>query len=345
MTTRAPKSSSFRRKIGFVAFCFIAILLHLGALIALEELWDFFPKPPRPVQKETEYVLLEDPKKETQEDEEDLEEPPDVSGQIVETPPTEDQEKPEEAEYLAEQNRTVPEEMRTLDFKVNPEVLADVVSEESKFEQKEAFDLNVDKPSTGATIGNDRFDPDRDGNMAALPSKWQFTNQKGLQDPVPASHAAQTIAGAPQNDLLREEIGDRVSINTIEYIYASYINRIKRLVNYYWKQNVNNLPSSALITRTQYTTKVNVILTANGALEHVEVTKASGSDELDQAVVRAFRLAGPFPNPPDGLIAKDGRVYLPDMDFTVQFRMGRSRYQGIDPRAGVKFPGILKSPR
>ena len=116
-------------------------------------------------------------------------------------------------------------------------------------------------------------------------------------------------------------------------------------MNYYWKQNVNNLPSSALITRTQYTTKVNVILTANGALEHVEVTRASGSDELDQAVVRAFRLAGPFPNPPDGLISKDGRVYLPDMDFTVQFRMGRSRYQGIDPRAGVQFPGILKSPR
>ena len=149
----------------------------------------------------------------------------------------------------------------------------------------------------------------------------------------------------PQNDLLREEIGDRVSINTIEYIYASYINRIKRLVNYYWKQNVNNLPSSALITRTQYTTKVNVILTAHGALEHVEVTSASGSDELDDAVVRAFRLAGPFPNPPAGLIAADGRVYLPDMDFTVQFRMGRSRYQGIDPRAGVQFPGILKSPR
>jgi len=90
---------------------------------------------------------------------------------------------------------------------------------------------------------------------------------------------------------------------------------------------------------------VNVILTANGALEHIEVITGSGSEELDDAVIRAFRLASPFPNPPKGLIAKDGRVYLPDMDFTVQFRIGRAQYQGIDPRAGVQYPGILKSPR
>jgi hypothetical protein len=56
-------------------------------------------------------------------------------------------------------------------------------------------------------------------------------------------------------------------------------------------------------------------------------------------------LASPFPNPPEGLIQSDGRVYLPDMDFTVRFRIGRARYQGIDPRAGVQYPGILKSPR
>ena len=72
---------------------------------------------------------------------------------------------------------------------------------------------------------------------------------------------------------------------------------------------------------------------------------ASGSDPLDDAVVRAFRLAGPFPNPPEGLVQKDGRVYLPEMDFTVQIGTAKAQYQGIDPRAGVQYPGILKSPR
>ena len=44
-------------------------------------------------------------------------------------------------------------------------------------------------------------------------------------------------------------------------------------------------------------------------------------------------------------IKKDGRVYLPDMGFEVQLGTARAHYQGIDPRAGVLFPGIQKSPR
>jgi TonB family protein len=94
-----------------------------------------------------------------------------------------------------------------------------------------------------------------------------------------------------------------------------------------------------------YTTDVKSILNAHGALEYIEITRESGSPELDDAVVRAFRVAGPFPNPPAGLIEKDGRVYLPDMGFTVQLGVARARYEGIDPRAGIQFPGILKSPR
>ena len=94
-----------------------------------------------------------------------------------------------------------------------------------------------------------------------------------------------------------------------------------------------------------YRTDIKAILNADGALEYIEVTDASGSEPLDDAVVRAFKVAGPFPNPPDGLLEKDGRVYLPDMGFTVQLGVARARYEGIDPRAGVQFPGILKSPR
>ena len=75
------------------------------------------------------------------------------------------------------------------------------------------------------------------------------------------------------------------------------------------------------------------------------MTDQSGEAALDQAVVQAFRVAGPFPNPPEQLIAKDGRVYLEDMGFTVQVGGAmRAPYVGIDPRAGVQYPGILKAP-
>lgn len=272
-------------------------------------------------------------------------EKPDYEGQIVEVAPSENEEKPKDADYLAEQDQVVEEETKTERFEVNPEVLAKVWSEEAKMEQEDLVDLNVDKPSTGAQVGNHRFDPDRHGALAALPSKWTDTNKEGPQDPVLAQHRDASLAGAPSNDLLREEIGDAVNLNTKEFLYASYLNRIRRLVNFYWQQNLDNLPSSVRLAKPSYTTEVHSILDAQGQLEYIEVVLSSSSEPLDDAVVRAFRLAGPFPNPPEGLVEKDGRVYLPEMDFTVQVGAARVQYQGIDPRAGVQYPGILKSPR
>jgi TonB family protein len=278
------------------------------------------------------------------------EEPPEPEvevepGQIVEIAPPEVQERPEESEYLANVNSKVVEETRVERVEVNPEVLAPTWSKDQRYQQEDLLDINVEKPSTGATVGNDKFDPDRDGNRSALPSRWLLTNKEGLQDPVPASHMAAALSGAPQNDRLDERLGDQVALNARDFIYADYFNRIRRLVNYYWKQNLDNLPDSVRIVNPRYRTLVDVVLDRDGALELVTVTDPSGVGELDDAVVRAFRLAGPFPNPPTGLVQNDGRVYLPSMDFTVSFGQASMVYQGVDPRAGVQFPGLLKAPR
>jgi outer membrane biosynthesis protein TonB len=272
-------------------------------------------------------------------------EPPEPEGQIVDAPPPLEEKRPEEAEYLSQYDITVEEETRTDAVKINPEVVAPQFSDESKMEREDAEDLNVDKPSTGARVGNERFDPSLDGNLASLPSPWSRTNKEGLADPVPASHTAAMLAGAPQNDLLDERLGDRVAVNTKEYLYAGYLERIRRLVNFYWEQNLDNLPHSVVMAKSSYSTSVEVVLDSAGGVELVEITTESGIRELDDCVVRAFHLAGPFPNPPEGLIEKDGRVYLPDMTFVVQQGQARMQYQGVDPRAGVQFPGILKSPR
>ncbi|MCB9665567.1 MAG: TonB C-terminal domain-containing protein [Alphaproteobacteria bacterium] len=273
------------------------------------------------------------------------EEDPEPDGQIVELPEPKDEQEPDEADYLAEHDHTVPEESRTELFEVNPEVLSNQWSEEQKLEQEDLVDLDVDKPSTGAQVGNDRFDPARDGDLSSLPSPWAVTNREGLQAPVPSAHEASDVRGAPQNDLLDEKEGEEVALNAKEYLYASYLNRIRRLVNFYWKQNVDNLPPGVRLVKSSYMTGVEVILDGYGALELVEVTLESSSPELDGAVVQAFRVAGPFPNPPEGLIEPDGRIYLPDMTFTVRLGQASLRYDGVDPRAGVQFPGLLKSPR
>lgn len=302
-------------------------------------------EPPRSPPPPTQLVILQpvEPPEELPPEEE---RPKDLQDQIVEIPEPQEEQRPDDPKFLAEHNVKVDQETRTERVKVNPEVLAPTYSEEQKMEQEtEAFDMNVDQPSTGAQVGNERFDPARDGNLRNLPSPWTLTNREGLQDPVPASHAATDIRGAPQNDLLDVEVGDQVALNAKEYLYAGYLNRIRRLVNFYWEQNLDNLPRGTPLAKSSYTTAVEVVLTSTGALEHVSVSKASGADVMDDCVVRAFQMAEPFPNPPDGLIEKDGRVYLPPMSFTVRLGQARMRYSGIDPRAGVQFPGLMKSPR
>jgi TonB family protein len=268
-------------------------------------------------------------------------------GQIVEIAPPENPVRPEEAQYLSEYDSTVKEETRSERYKVNPEVLSRVYSEEDKIEVKaeDVEDLDVTEPSTGATVGNHRFDPDKDGVLAALPSKWTKTNKPGEEDPVPASTQQSTFAGAPSNDRLDEKKGAETNVNSIAYPYAAYINRLRRLVQFYWVQNLHNLPSGVRLSKPEYTTSVNIVLDSSGALQSIDVTSESGSPELDDCLVRAFRVAGPFSNPPKGMIQKDGTVPIPGMSFTVELGMAQTRYDGIDPRAGVQFPGILKAPR
>ena len=326
-------------------FLLLSGAFHLLLVGVLTLLWPWLMPPvdgsPIPVS----LVVVQPPPDEPEPEPEPEPPEPEYDGQIVEVAPPKVEEVPDESDYLAEHDQVVPEETRTENFKTNPEVLARQYSREERMHMQDRMDLNIDKPSTGAQIGTDRFDPDRHGTLSSLPSPWRFTNQEGFEDPVPASHREATLAGAPQNDLLDEERADQVNLNTKEFLYASYLNGIRRQVNFYWNQNLDNLPRSVILVRPRYTTRVEAVLDAYGGLEHIEVVGDSGSGELDEAVASAFRLASPYPNPPEGLIEPDGRVYLPPMGFTVVLGQAQNRFEGVDPRAGVQFPGILKSPR
>jgi TonB C terminal len=275
-------------------------------------------------------------------EEEPEKEPPMPDGQIVDIPPPKVEEVPDKADYLA-YDQKVLEETRTQNFRVNPEVLAPTFSSDDKLEFEDLMDLGVKEPSTGAQAGLERFDPGRDGTLASVDSRFTLTNKEGLASPVPASHSDQNLAGAPNNDLLDEKIGAAVNLNAREFLYRDYYNRIRRLVNFYWNQNLQNLPHSVVLMKPRYETRVNVVLDGGGAVEALEITHESGVGPVDNCVVEAFRIAGPFPNPPEQLVAKDGRVYLGDMDWTVEIGHAQAPYMGVDPRAGVQFPGILKA--
>ena len=323
----------------------LSLVLHVLLVGGMMPLWPALTKVKTRGRAVPVQLIVQLPEEQEQPEPEEKE--PDDRGQIVDVAPPEEEQRPEDADYLAEHDITVEEETRTERFRVNPEVLAPTYSRDDQLKFEALMDLDVKDPSTGAQVGNDRFDPARDGSLASLPSPYTLTNKDGLQRPVPASHSDSQLAGSPSNDLVDEAIGEAVALNTKEILYASYINRIKRLVSFYWAQNLDNLPGSvrARLGKPRYDTHVYVVLDRHGVLESIEVTRPCGEDPLDEAVVQAFRIAGPFPNPPEQLIAKDGRIYLDDMGFTVQSGQARSPYVGVDPRAGVQFPGILKATR
>lgn len=346
--------------LGILAALALSLLLHgvlLAVLLAIGVLRA--PPPPDPAEiaaaaadDEPVNVSVLDALSDPTEDEptpEEAEEAPlevavlDARGQIVDLPPPLKVEQPDRADYLAEQARRVERETMSERFKHNPEVLASIYSRESALEFADVLDLGVTEPSSGARAGAFSFDRDQDGPAADPQAMFAVTNKEGLERPVPASHLDQRLAGAPNNDYLEEESGPGVNLNTREFKFAGYINRIRQLVDFYWQQNLDNLPGGLRLGRSQYQTVVDVALTQDGALERVEVTSESGVVALDDCVVRAFQMAGPFPNPPAQLVGPDGRAVLPDFGFVVRIGMAQSTYRGIDPRAGVQFPGILKA--
>ena len=273
---------------------------------------------------------------------------PEFDGQIVEIAKPDSPKFSVEPRFLAEYNSSVDEETRSLRFKINPEVLSPKYSDANHKKLVEEQNKPQGTPdATDGSVAHDppRFDPKQSGLLAELPSPSQDTLRWGIANPTDGTEGDAELAGAPQNDRLDIKVGDSTRLNTKEFLYASYLLRIRRLVNYYWNQNLQNLPSSMPLSKHEYTTHVRAVLDVDGHLNSIQIAAACGSPELDEAVLRAFRAAGPYPNPPEGLVAKDGRVYLPNMGFTVTLGMAHAQYRGVDPRAGVRFPGLLGGPR
>ncbi len=150
-----------------------------------------------------------------------------------------------------------------------------------------------------------------------------------------------TFAGAPTNDFIRETPGEATMLNAKEFRYFGYIQKIKRQVNFYWTQALDNIgPIRERLTRNEYTTVVHVVLDRHGNLSSVSLVRTCGIRAFDEATLDAFRIAAPFPPPPDGLLDRNGQAVLPSVGFTVTLSRGTARYSAIDPRANVMFPGI-----
>ena len=120
----------------------------------------------------------------------------------------------------------------------------------------------------------------------------------------------------PQDYVDGVKQSDRTALNTREYAFYGYHQRIRQRLEEEWshllKETLKKFYRGGrqLASESEYVTKVLVVLNDRGEITKVKIVGMSGTQELDNVAVEAFNRAGPFPNPPRGLI-KNGEIEVP----------------------------------
>ncbi len=110
--------------------------------------------------------------------------------------------------------------------------------------------------------------------------------------------------------------GETTALNTKEFIFYGYFERIRRRLDRAWepllKGHIMKLyrKGRQLASDTKHITSTLVILNDRGEIIQVQVLGKSGVRDLDSAAVEAFNKAGPFPNPPSGLVNQHKRIEI-----------------------------------
>jgi TonB family protein len=131
------------------------------------------------------------------------------------------------------------------------------------------------------------------------------------------------VSGAPANDHIQDvPKGEETMLNSREFRYATFFNRVKRGVSEHWRPGdvyVRHDPYGNIYGVKDRYTVLNVELDSQGGLRDVSVSQSSGVGFLDDEAIHAFQGASPFPNPPHGLIEQDGLIRF---QFGFYFEIG-----------------------
>jgi TonB family protein len=150
----------------------------------------------------------------------------------------------------------------------------------------------------------------------------------GVAHLAPSMAVLDKVAGAAANDHLRDvEEGQSTFLNTREWKYATFFNRVKQSVSTQWRPGEElrqRDPTFKLYGGRDRHTVVHVTLDDRGRLKEIFVEKSSGLDFLDLEAIRSFERAQPFPNPPAGLVAQDATIRF-SFAFFVEMEGGPAR--------------------
>tara|TARA_B100001971_G_scaffold214585_1_gene252870 strand:- start:78006 stop:78914 length:909 start_codon:yes stop_codon:yes gene_type:complete len=118
------------------------------------------------------------------------------------------------------------------------------------------------------------------------------------------------------NDFIKDvPLGDFTKLNTQEFAYYGFYHRIRQKLEQFWGVNIQEqaekiMKSGRTIASGQnHLTSLIISLNSKGEIVKVKIKSTSGLKELDEAAVKSFNQAGPFPNPPKGMV-KNGYAVI-----------------------------------
>jgi TonB family protein len=151
---------------------------------------------------------------------------------------------------------------------------------------------------------------------------------------MPSNAAVDQITGAAAPDHLDDvDEGKGTYLNTREFKYATFFNRVKQRVGENWDPSGplrQRDPEGRVYAYKDRYTLLNIALDDRGRLLQVTVEKSCGVDFLDHEAIAAFERAQPFPNPPPGMLDTSGQVkfnfgFFLEVNSSTPFRIFRSR--------------------
>ncbi|MEX0799464.1 MAG: TonB C-terminal domain-containing protein [Bacteriovoracaceae bacterium] len=111
------------------------------------------------------------------------------------------------------------------------------------------------------------------------------------------------------NDFIEEvPLGDFTKLNTQEYEFYGFYHRIRQKLEQFWGHNVQEQMEKiyksgrSIASGQNLLTGLVIQMNQQGEIVNIRLNSTSGIKELDDVAINSFNQAGPFPNPPKGLV-------------------------------------------
>lgn len=118
------------------------------------------------------------------------------------------------------------------------------------------------------------------------------------------------------NDFVEDiPLGDMTRLNTVEDKYYGFYYRIKQRLEQYWGDSIQKKAAKLWKSGRRMPASQNRITSLEVTIDHtgkvvaINIKGSSGIRELDEAAIESFNHAGPFPNPPKGMV-KNGQARI-----------------------------------